>query len=229
MANVWQGVPPLGRSPDAAAFATRSRRRRNKLTVLAALGVVVMGAASYAGVRLWDNFTQSLGKTSDGLGRGLEQLEQSMELGGTAADAAASVAASQPPGSLNVASLNAALPKYQWVDSAMNVPYSAKRPILGIAASGTHIETAVQDMDGDCSFGLTITSSTDPLTTEDHLLGLGRYYRLVGPGTYYQSVFLAPQCAADQAPTSGWISWPQSVPWDSSSTRSPSTASRGSP
>src|ERR1700694_4770328 len=134
MANVWHGLPTLGRSPDAAASAARSRRRRNKLTVLRALGVVVMGAASYAGVRLWDNFTQSLGKTLDGLGRGLEQLQQSMEIGGTAANAAASVASSQPPGSLTVASLNAALPKYQWVDGATNVPYSAKQPIVGMAA-----------------------------------------------------------------------------------------------
>jgi hypothetical protein len=206
MANVWQGVPPLGRSPDAAAFAARSRRRRNKLTVLAALGVVVMGAVSYAGVRLWDNFTQSLGKSLDFSLRDLDQRLLQEKSGGAAANAAATVAVSQPPGSLTVATLNAALPKYHWVDGATNVPTSSNGTIVGVTLSGTHIETVIQTDPGWCDFGLTITSNADPLIAQDQLLG---------PGTYYQDLYVPQplQCATDQAPTSKWASWPNGVPW----------------
>lgn len=154
---------------------------------------------------------RAMGNAFISLGPAIEQALRAEQSAGTAASDAAAAVGPQF-GSLSPSVLNMSVPKYQWVDGATNVPHSAKRPIVGMAANGTHIETAVQYMDGFCSFGLTITSSTDPLTTEDHVLGLGRYYRLVGPGTYYQSVYRAPQCAADQAPTSGWISWPQSVP-----------------
>lgn len=153
----------------------------------------------------------AIGNAFNSFGGGLEQGLKADQAAGTAASDAAAAVGPQV-GSLSPSVLNMRLPKYQWVDGATNVPYSAKRPIVGMTANGTHIETAVQEMDGFCSFGLTITSSTDPLTTEDHVLGLGKYYRLVGPGTYYQSVYNDPQCAADQAPASGWISWPQSVP-----------------
>jgi hypothetical protein len=211
MASVWSGRPPIGRSPEAApGHADHQRRRRwSTWAILGALVTVVLGGASYEGLRRWDKFTQPFGVSFKGLGQALQRAVQEEQSGGAAANAATNVAAPQPPGSLTVASLNAALPRYQWVDDATNVPYSPKRPIVGITASGTHVETAVQYTDGFCSFGLTITSSTDPLTTEDHVAGLGKYYHLVGPGTYYQSVYHAPQCAADQAPTSGWSSWPQ--------------------
>ena len=139
----------------------------------------------------------------------MEQALKADQSAGTAANDAADTLGPQV-GSLSPPVLNTSLPKYQWVDAATSVPYSAKRPIVSMAASGTHIETAVREMDGSCSFGLTITSNTDPLTTEDHVSDLGEYYHLVGPGTYWQSVYHPPQCAADQAPTSGWISWPRS-------------------
>jgi hypothetical protein len=179
--------------------------------VFGALVTVVLVAASYEGVRLVDYFPQSRGGWFDGFGQGLQRALREWQAGATAANSAATVAAPQPPGSISVASLNAALPKYQWVDGGTNVPYSAHRPVVSMTASGTHIETAVEDKDGSCSFGLTITSSTDPLTTEDHVAGIGRYYHLVGPGTYWQSVVQAPRCAADQAPTNGWSSWPISL------------------
>jgi hypothetical protein len=172
------------------------------LAALAVVVAVVMYLVIAFFVAAW-----ALGNSFNSFGQGLERGVQAMELGGTTANAAASLAASQPPGSLSVSELNTELPKYAWVDGSTNVPYSEKQPIVGMAANGTHIETAVQYMEGFCSFGLTITSSTDPLTTEDHVLGLGRYYRLVGPGTYYQSIYHGPQCVADQAPASGWQTW----------------------
>jgi hypothetical protein len=215
MANVSHGSPLTGRSRDAAPFDPARGREERSLWMLpialwlAALAVVVAVVMFF--VLGFILFAQALGNGLSSLGRGLEQGLKAEQSAGTAANEAAAAVGPQF-GSLSTSVLNARLPKYQWVDGATNVPYSAQRPIVGMTANGTHIETAVQGMDGFCSFGLTITSSADPLTTEDHLLGLGRYYRLVGLGTYYQVVYHAPQCAADQAPASGWISWPQSVP-----------------
>ena len=212
MTSVWGGPPPTDRSPEAAhGGANRRRWRRwSAWAILGAVVTVVLAGATYEVQRRWDNLTHSSGDWFSGFGPGLQRAIREQESGGAAANAAATSAAAQGPGSLTLASLNAGLPKYQWVDGTTNVPYSAKRPIVGIATSGTHIETSVE-VDGFCSFGLTIASSTDPLTTEDHVAGIGWYYHLVGPGTYYQTVYHAPQCAADQAPSSGWTSWPNSL------------------
>jgi hypothetical protein len=212
MASVWGGALPMGRNGEATPGHANRQRRRRWITwaILGILVTVVLAGATYEVQRRWDNFTHSSGDWLSGLGPGLQRALHEQEAGGTAANAAATVAAGQPPGSLTLAGLNAGLSKYRWVDAATNVPYSAERPIVGIAVSGTHIETAVV-VDGFCSFGLTITSGTDPLTAEDHVAGIGRYYHLVGPGTYYQTVYRAPLCAADQAPSSGWTSWPNSL------------------
>jgi hypothetical protein len=170
------------------------------VTLLPVVPVVVVGAVAVADVMLWDHPTKR--QPLLGIG-GLGQALQAIQSGGTTANAAATVAASQSPGSLSVSALNAALPKYQWVDGATNVSYSSKRPIVGIAANRTHIETAVRPVRGQCSFGLTITSSYDPVITEDDL---------PGPGSYYQAVFHVIQCVADQAPSSGWASWSNGLP-----------------
>jgi hypothetical protein len=140
--------------------------------------------------------------------QGLEEAQKEDQSAGMAANDA--VAAVGPQfGSLSPPVLNTSLPNYQWVDGATAVFYSAKRPVVSMTTGATHIETAVQEMDGFCSFGLTITSSADLLTTEDHVAGL--YPPPVGPGTYYQSAYGAPQCAADQAPASGWQTWPSAL------------------
>jgi hypothetical protein len=214
--SVWYGSPsPLSPSQSAGSLDPAMGREEQSpwmvpITLWLAALAVVVAVVMYFVIAVIVGFS-NVGNAFNSLGRGLEQSFKADQAAGTAANDAAAAVGPQF-GSLSPSVLNTRLPKYRWVDGATNVPYSAKRPIVGMTANGTHVETAVQEMDGFCSFGLTITSSTDPLTTEDHLLGLGRYYRLVGPGTYYQSVYHAPQCAADQAPTSGWISWPQGVP-----------------
>jgi hypothetical protein len=130
--------------------------------------------------------------------QGLDQLAKDFQSGGTAAHDAA-VAFGPQVASLSPSVLAARLPQYQWVDGATNAPYSsAKRYIVGVNASGTHVVTAVKADPDFCSYGLSVTSGADPLVTEDHL---------PGPGTYFQMVWQAPQCAADQAPTSGWQAW----------------------
>jgi hypothetical protein len=204
MANVWHASAPAHpRSPADAprSSADQSREGGVKWWIVTLVPVVLVVAgscvASYVGLRLYDNFTQSLAGIGEGL-QGLQQAVQSMQIGGTAANAAANVAAPQPPSLLSISALNAELPKYEWVDGATNVPYSSsRRPIVGVNVVGTDIETAVQPVQSSCSFGLTVTSSMDPLITADHL---------PGPGTYFQYEQTS-QCIAVQAPTSSWQTW----------------------
>lgn len=208
MAGVWHGSPPIVGSPDAPLqhFADPRPRRRNEWAIKTALIVAVVVAYSYVGLQLWDIVSPSLGnfgnfgKIGFDLDVGaLERGQASANSAGAAANAAANVTATQLPGSLSVTALNAALAKYQWVNGVTNVPFSSPgRPIVGVNANETDIETAVQGIRGSCSFGLIITSSTDPLIAEDGL---------PGPGTYDQFVYRTSRCIADQAPTSGWQSW----------------------
>jgi hypothetical protein len=214
MANVLHG-----RSPDALPRHPEHHfdmgpKERSPWTIPIALWIAALAIVLAVVMFFVLGFilaARAIGNGFNSLGLGLEHALTAEQSAGTAATDAAAAVGPQF-GSLSPSMLNMRLPKYQWVDGATNLSYSSKRPIVGIAANGTHIETAVQYMDGFCSFGLTVTASIDPLTTEDHVLSLGRYYRLVGPGTYYRSAYHAPQCAADQAPTSGWVSLPQSVP-----------------
>jgi hypothetical protein len=208
----WHGSFPNGGSPRAVPGQVDHRKGRRwcAWAVLVALCVFILAGVSYAGVRRWEKVTQS-GGFFNGFAQGLQRGLQEMQSGGTAANAAATDAAPQSFDSLTPARLNVALPKYQWVDGATSVAYSAKRPTVSLTVSETHIETAVDDQVGDCAFGLVVTSPTDPLTAQDHVAGLGKYYHLVGPGTYDQTVYHAAQCAADRAPSSGWSTWPSSL------------------
>ncbi len=199
MTDVWHDSTAIGQSPAGAPppplFGDHHRRVWITLGVVTVLVVTVLVAAgSFAVVRSWDGFKQSLAN----IGSGLANLEKVMESGGTASNAAAFSAAPLPPGFLSVPILNAKLPSYQWVDGATNVPYSSsKRPIVGVSATGTHVVTAVQATQGFCSFGLTITSNADPLIAQDGLSGEGTYYQFVHETS----------CVADQAPTSSWQLW----------------------
>jgi hypothetical protein len=188
-----------GRGSHLSLVISPSRTERVKEWTVTLLPVVVILAVCYVGVMLVFNWVQSVANGLAGIGRGFEQAAQAMEIGGTTADAAASVAASQAPGSLSASALNVELSKYEWVDGATKVGSSSlKRPIVGVNIVGTDITTAVQPAPGLCSFGLSVTSSSDPLISGDHL---------PGPGTYYQEVSQGTQCVADQAPTSSWMGW----------------------
>jgi hypothetical protein len=214
MASAWHSSHLTGQAPAAASRHFARPRRRTKWAspeqdpladeertgpikewVVVLLPVVVIVAVCSAGVTL----VSSWGRSFDlGFGFDLGQLPQVLDIGGTAAGAAAYVAASQPSHALSVSALNADLPTYKWVVGATSVPPSSpKGPIVGVNIVGTDIETAVQASPGLCSFGLSVTSSADPLIVEDHL---------PGPGTYSQ-ISQRSQCVANQAPTSSWIAW----------------------
>jgi hypothetical protein len=220
MANAWHGTPsPGGPSQSAASFdPAMGRKERSSWMIPIALWIVALAIAlAYVGffyvvpIVFAPAISNALTKAfNNSLDQGMEQALQVNQSAGTAANDAADALGPQF-GSLTLQLLNTRLPKYQWVDGATNVLYPAERPIVSMTATGTHIETAIRVGYGFCSFGLTITSNTDPLTTEDHVAGLGKYYHLVGPGTYWQTVDQAPQCVADQAPTSGWNTWPGSL------------------
>ena len=184
---VWPSGGASSRPP-----ADMSRRERAIWAVAAVLAttllVVALTALVHFGIAKW---TQGWKGALDF--SGLERMQD----GGNAAAAAAWVAGSQPS-ALTTSTLNAELPTYTWMDGATNVPLSsAKKPIVGILASGSHIETAVQSVRGGCAYGLTITSTSDPIIAADHVFGPGTYYNVVAPTS---------QCKADQAPTSGWSS-----------------------
>ena len=130
-----------------------------------------------------------------------------IQSGGWAANAAASVAAKEhvPLGSLSASTLNIDSHKYQWVDGASAVPYSSslQQQVVGLSVDPTHLVTVVQSLQGTCSFGLTITSHSDPLVVT-HTVG--------GPGTYYQWVVNGSPCIANQAPmSSAWTPWNPAV------------------
>jgi hypothetical protein len=161
--------------------------------------MVVIDVVFCVGVMLIFSWVQSVGEGLSGIGKGFEQLGQALGISGTAADAAARVTASQPPGSVNVSVLNADLPEFQWLYGTMSVPSSSLRhPIVGVNIVGTDVETAVRLSGGLCSLGLSVTSPTDTLIAEDHL---------PGPGTYYQLVPQRAQCVAGQPPASSWMVW----------------------
>lgn len=140
----------------------------------------------------------AVGNIGTSINNALVQVAKTDESGGTAANDA-TVAAGLQVGSMTAPTLNARLPRYQWVDGATNVPdSSAKRYVVGVVASGAHIVTAVKATLDSCMYGLSVTSGDDPLIIQDHL---------PGPGTYYEVVWQSPQCVADQPPASGWQAW----------------------
>jgi hypothetical protein len=105
MTGVWHGSAAIDRNPDAAprypGAAPRSsgdQRRRGPITwaLVTVVVVVLLAAGGYVGVR--DAFQRSFGNILSGLGN----LQQQMESGGTAANAAAFLAALLPSGFLNV-------------------------------------------------------------------------------------------------------------------------------
>jgi hypothetical protein len=127
---------PLSPSQSAASFDLDMGREERSLWMLPiALWIVALcipAALVVFGVIVAVLYVGNSFNSFGSFGQGLEQLGQSVELGGTTADAAASAAASQPPGSLSVSELNTELPKYAWVDGATNVPSSsATRYIVG--------------------------------------------------------------------------------------------------
>ena len=115
----------------------------------------------------------------------MNNLRQVMKVEGTANAAAASAASAAevqaarngvPLQALSIAFLNVQLPVVTWVGASTEAPYtpSGKR-IVGISLQGGHVMTAVQPFQGQCNFGLVVTSGSDPIIVMDHLGGPGTF------------------------------------------------------
>jgi hypothetical protein len=125
------------------------------------------------------------------------------DVAATAAQSAALVATSNGValGSLRVAELNHQAPVYRWVAGSETLPFSAApHRLVGTVLAGDHVVTAVQTGRGftsaRCEFGLSVSSSADPIVDEDHLPGTGTY---VGPAA------ATTLCRANGAPRAGWV------------------------
>jgi hypothetical protein len=161
----------------------------------------VVGAVAVvlAGIRLSDWHLQDLGK---GIGSGIATaLDRAMTTPASASKDAAELATNDriPLAQMTPSVLNNRLPAYFWLPGIADVPArSAVRIPVGVSVGAGHILTVTQFAPGSCVYGLTVTSATDPLLSEDHLPGVG---------TYLLSPVNASKCiaAAGALPNSSWV------------------------
>jgi hypothetical protein len=184
------GVGPL--SPPPRDVATRHRVPNSRWIVAIAIAVSVLLAGTVIALYL------SVESLKRSLGDGVAGATTSYAA--YAADSAGSFAGSRgmPYGSLTPSLLNVQQPEVRWVGGSDAVPASGvKKVTVGFSAAGTHIVTAAEVVTGTCTYGLVVSSASDPLVNEDHLPRPGIYGALAtGPGV---------ECAADRAPTTGWF------------------------
>lgn len=132
-----------------------------------------------------------------------------VRVGGTAAEVATQVAAAAAFSADGVAKshriADGALPLsllmqqrsgVNWLPSNVPAPVSDSHTYVSVGVAGDHVVTAVHT--SGCIYGLTVSSSNDPIIGHDQLPGVGTYWalpeRLGSPSA----------CSADSAPTSGW-------------------------
>ena len=189
--------------PSLASRQRGTPRGRPKLRALAVAVVVVLLLGGVIGaVTLADNLLNSVGR---GAMRG---AFQAFDSAGSASQSAARVAGKHgvAMGALTTAQLNAQVPQYKWVSGATTVPASVgKKLAVGIDPADDHVVTAVQlgkyaPNESLCAFGLSVASAGDPIVAQDHLPGAGSYVLLPPVSTT--------ECRADNAPTTGWATYP---------------------
>jgi hypothetical protein len=173
----------------------RRRQHRRRWTVS---GVVATLVAAF--VVLVVVSTVALAGFGNDLGKGLTAL--SNESAAASAASAAGVAKAQhvPDGSLTIALLQQYRPRMTWLPGDEASPSSTSQ--TSISVEGDHIITAMSTPVTACVFGVTVSSSADPIISADHLPGAGTYsmIRKAPPGQNSQPA----SCAADLAPTTGW-------------------------
>lgn len=197
MTFVAQPAEPPILGPHRFLFRSARRRRRQRwVTVGIALGVVAAFCA--LGVL---SMTLQLSR----LGQGFSNLDHVFDQNGAGAAAVADgVAKDQgiPDGELTVAALNQERPGLAWVAGNVPLPTPGVASPTSVDGSGTHVVTAqrVSPIQGIplpfCVLGLSVSSSTDPIVSQDHLPGTGSYWVTIGLPTR--------SCSADSSPNSGW-------------------------
>jgi hypothetical protein len=101
-----------------------------------------------------------------------------------------------PDGALTLALLTQQRLGVNWLPSNVQASFSATHIYVSVGVAGDHVVTAADP--GVCIYGLTVSSSNDPIIGQDQLPGVGTYWAIpVGAGS-------SSACSADSAPTSGW-------------------------
>ncbi len=197
--QVPHALPPMPAVQTNGRHPTRSRRLRVVIWIL--IGVAVIGAC--LGVGSYVLIRSAVRGIGQGIGQGITRaIEDSAAV--SASEAAHDAAVHrQPLASLSPQLLNAwNVGDVNWVSADTVVPQPRTGGAVGysvsVSAEGAHVLAATYL--GACSFGLTVSSSTDPIVTAFHL---------PGPGTY-RAFNAGDPCDAASAPTTGWI--PVSIP-----------------
>jgi hypothetical protein len=153
------------------------------LSLLIATGLVIGGVVTY------HTFARDAG---EGIVAGFKATG---EYGALQARDAAQLAKSKGEqyGRVTVAQLQNRFPSRRWV-AGSTISSSAANPNVSVTTADDHIITAVQPVNGLCSYGLAIESMTDPTIDVD---GIHR------PGVYSTSV-MTNDCSADTAPRENW-------------------------
>lgn len=160
--------------------------------LLRVLVFAVILTAILIGVGVWriSASSQDFGK---GLFAGLTQVIA--ESGGIAAAQAANVARSQGVslGSLTMAPVQRHASNHVWLVGTSDATNGSE---VSMSATDDHVTTATPPDSGSCAYGLAVGSASDAIVAADDLSG---------SGVYYNSVIPATSCAANLAPTSGWM------------------------
>jgi hypothetical protein len=184
-------TPPV---PDNQASTKRPRRRRVVLVVgilwalfvIALIAVVVHGHTSPATV---DPNLQAGSKP------GKEQIALANVAAASAASAAVLQASSDgvPLSALSTSLLGTQLSEVTWAGALSESAYTKTgKRMVAIGVQNGHVITAVQLFPGQCSFGLVVTSPSDPIIAADHLGGPGVFGSTAGSATTRCGVASAP-------------------------------------
>ena len=159
------------------------------------LGIVavVLGVGGYL-------LVQDIG---NGIGNGIGQGLSNLQKGWAAMYASEAAQAASTHGEPEAALTPQLLNEWRggpllgtWVSGEVGVPDPGNGDYVSVSVGPAHVLTAASL--GTCSFGLTVSSSTDPIVAAYHLHGVGTY----------QAQNLGQSCSAAAAPSSGWMRRP---------------------
>jgi len=194
--------PPLG--PHRFLFQSARRRRRQRWVTVAIAVVVVLafGALSVFSLTIKLNGLRNFPFGPNFASNLTKALSQTAAGAAVVADGAAKDQGI-PDGALTVVALNQERPSYTWVAGNVPLPANSYVTVTSVDVGGDHIVTAQRPSPGSelpfCVFGLTVSSSADPIISQDNLHGTGNYWATIELATPSET-----SCSADSAPNSGW-------------------------
>ena len=150
------------------------------------------------GVHEWDTTQATVERN---MWAGLNEVNEQVGVANVAAASAASAAEGQaardgdplPLQAVSTSLLDSQLPDVKWVGAPSEAAYTTTgKRVVAIAVQGGHVLTAAQPFQGECNFGLVVTSPSDPIILADHLGGPGVFGSNVGSATTHCDVGSAP-------------------------------------